>query len=102
MHLYFSPAAVSDLEIIGRYIARDNPSKAVRFIGKLRRQCAEIACSPLAYRVRPEIEAGILSCALGRYVIFLKDDDSSVTVVRILHGAMDAAARFAISSKADT
>jgi toxin ParE1/3/4 len=94
MRVTLSPQAERDLEAIGDYIAADNPPRAVSFIAALRAQCAAMAKAPLAYRTRPELGAGIRSCAHGNYVIFFTATKSRLNIVRILHGAMDIPAQF--------
>lgn len=90
----FLPAAIADLEGIGDYIARDNPRRAVSFVAELRSQCAKLARTPEAYRLRPELGEGIRSCPYGNYVIFFTVQADALLIVRILHGAMDIEAQF--------
>lgn len=92
MRLKFQPQAVHDLEGIGNYIAADNPDRAVTFIRELRNLCHRIGQNPLAYRLRFDIATGVRSAAHGRYVIYFTACSDTVTIIRILHGAMDAAA----------
>lgn len=94
MRVTLSPLAERDLEAIGDYIADDNPSRALSFIAELRTQCATIAIAPQAYRVRPELGEGIRSCAHGNYLIFFTATKARLTIVRVLHGAMDIPAQF--------
>jgi len=94
MRVSISPLAERDLEGIGDYIAEDNPVRAVSFVAELRDQCATIAKAVQAYRPRPELGEGIRSCAHGNYVIFFTATKTLLTIVRVLHGAMDIAARF--------
>lgn len=94
MRVAISPFAERDLEAIGDYIADDNPLRALSFIAELRTQCATIAKAPQAYRVRPELGEGIRSCAHGNYVIFFTATKARLTIVRVLHGAMDIPAQF--------
>jgi len=98
MRVTLSPLAERDLEAIGDYIAEDNPSRALSFIAELRAQCATIAKAPQAYRARPELGEGLRSCAHGNYVIFFTVTKARLTIVRVLHGAMDIAAQFPDSS----
>ena len=72
MGLRFTPLAVSDLEEIGDYIARDNPDRAHSFIAEMRSQCEKIARNPLGYRARPELAEGLRSCAFRHYVILFQ------------------------------
>ena len=95
MRVTVSPLAERDLEAIGDFVARDNPVRAVSFVAELREQCSIVARAPKAYRLRPELGETIRSCAHGNYVIFFAATDSLVTIVRVLHGAMDIPAHFA-------
>jgi toxin ParE1/3/4 len=99
MRVSFSPLAERDLETIGDYIAEDNPPLALAFIAELRTRCAAIGKAPRAYRRRPELGVGIRSCAHGNFVIFFAATRMSVTIVRILHGAMDIPVRFSGKSR---
>ena len=94
MRVSISPLAERDLEAIGDYIADDNPVHAVRFVAELRDQCAAIAKAPQAYRLRPELGEGLRSCAHGNYTIFFTVTNGRLTIVRVLHGAMDIPTRF--------
>ncbi len=94
MRIFVSPLAERDMESIGDYIAEDNPARALSFVAEIRAQCVTIGKSPKAYRARPELGDGIRSCAFGNYAIFFVADADSITVVRVLHGAMDIPAQF--------
>lgn len=94
MQLEFRPQAERDLESIGDYIAQDNPRRALTFLRELRVQCHKILLAPQGCRLRPELGEGIRSCAHGNYVIFFTESDRSVTVIRVLHGAMDIETKF--------
>jgi toxin ParE1/3/4 len=74
MQCEFSPLAEIDLEEIGDYIARDNPSRAVSFIRELRERCAKITAMPLAAPLRPELGEGVRLVTFGRYLIFYTVD----------------------------
>lgn len=89
MQLLISPIAAQDLEDIGDYIAQDNARRAVSFLAELQAQCETICSQPQAYRKRLELGAQIRSCAYGNYVIFFTHSSTTVTIVRILHGARD-------------
>lgn len=89
MGLRFTPLAEQDLESIADHIAADNPRRAISFVRELRLQCQRVAFNPPGYRRRPELGAGIRSCAHGHYVIFFEASNNDVTVIRVLHGARD-------------
>src|SRR5687768_14218952 len=94
MRVAISPRAERDLEIIGDYIAEDNPARAVTFIAELRDRFAVIADTPEAFRLRPELGKGVRFCAHGNYAIFFTVTKTRLMIVRVLHGAMDAPSRF--------
>jgi toxin ParE1/3/4 len=52
MGIRFAPLAMADLEGIGDFIARDNPSRAYSFVRELRKQCGKISDSPLRHRAK--------------------------------------------------
>jgi toxin ParE1/3/4 len=93
MRVTLSPLAERDLESIGDYIAEDNPRRALSFVAELRARCDTIAKAPQAYRARPELAEGLRSCAHGNYVIFFTATKARLTIVRVLHGAMDIPAQ---------
>ena len=94
MRLAFTPLAEQDLEAIADYIAAGNPVRALSFVRELRAQCQRITLKPSGYRLRPELDDGIRSCAHGHYVIFFEATAEAVLVVRVLHGARDLPAVF--------
>ena len=89
MQLFVSPLAEQDLEDIGDYIARDNPTRALSFVLELYEHCQKICMNPEGYRRRPEVADGIRSCAHGNYVIFFEVTGQHVSIIRVLNGARD-------------
>ena len=87
MRLSLSPRAALDLEEIGDYIARDNPSRALSFVRELKRECQRIAKRPGAFPVRDDLAAGIRMAVHGKYLIFFRVKDKKVRVERVIHGA---------------
>ena len=94
MRLVFTPLAEQDLEAIAAYIAADNLVRALSFVRELRAQCQRITLNPSGYRLRPELDDGIRSCAHGHYIIFFEATAEAVLVVRVLHSARDLPAVF--------
>jgi toxin ParE1/3/4 len=93
MKVEFTVAAETDLEQIGDYIARDNPSRALSFVRELARSCLELAEMPEAWPVVPRYEHhGIRRRVHGRYLIFYRITGDKITVFHILNGAMDVEA----------
>ncbi|WP_439412095.1 type II toxin-antitoxin system RelE/ParE family toxin [Enterobacter ludwigii] len=52
-------------ELDGDWIAQDNPVRAISFTEELYQQCLLIAESPVLYRKRSELQAGIRSSTYG-------------------------------------
>ncbi|BBO87132.1 type II toxin-antitoxin system RelE/ParE family toxin [Desulfosarcina ovata] len=92
MQCAFSPRAELDLEEIGDYIARDNPSRAISFIisfiQEIRELCFKITAAPEAFPLRRELGKDIRMVAFRHYLVFYTVSDS-VRIERILHGARD-------------
>ena len=83
----FSPTSRQDLLDIGDYIAKDSPSNARRFVGKLMKQCQRIGQAPLSYTSREDLAAGLRMAPLDRYLIFFSVNNNAVRIERVLHGA---------------
>lgn len=93
MIVEFSNEAEGDLEQIGDFIARDNPLRAYSFIRELRISCDTLAQMTESFPVMPRYEQqGYRRRVHGNYLIFYRVDDDRVSIIRILHGAMDYAA----------
>ncbi len=81
--------AEGDLREIGRYIARDNPTAALRFVERIRNRFAMLARQPMLGELREELRPHMRSFSVGRYVIYYEIIEHRVTIVRVLHGARD-------------
>jgi plasmid stabilization system protein ParE len=90
MHVRIMPAALREIEAIGDYIAKDNPSRAVSFISEIyesRHGLSEYAerfpviprYADFAVRRRPH----------DPYLIFYRIRSGEVEVLRVVHGARD-------------
>lgn len=91
MRCLLSPLAARDLEGIGDYIARDNPSRAVSFIREMRERCSNMVAAPLAAPLRPELGEGVRMVVFRNYLIFYRVEADCLRVERILHGARNIA-----------
>jgi toxin ParE1/3/4 len=91
--LHYTPAALSDLEEIYRYIAGRSGSHqvATRFSRELRHKCRDLAAFPFSAvgRARPELGAELRSVAYKGYIIFLRQADRTLEVVNVLEGHRD-------------
>lgn len=90
MIVVLTTEAESDLELIGDYIAQDNPGRALTFIRDLREQCEALADFPNRFPLVPRYEAnGVRRRMFGNYAILYRTDTDRVVVLHILHGARD-------------
>lgn len=87
--LGFAPEAVNDLREIARYIAEDDPHRAIGFVEELERKADLAAAHPLSFRERADIAPGIRAIGHGRYLILFRDLDHEVRIVRVVHAARD-------------
>ena len=94
MRCVFAARAAQDIQEIGDYIARDNPRRAVTFVGELRARCEAIVLQPLAAPLKPEYGDGVRMVPFGRYLIFYAATEEVVLIERVLHGARDLEAQF--------
>lgn len=72
-------------------IARDNPARAVSYIGELLDHTAQIADHPGIYRLRPEWGEAVRSARFGSYLILFELSAERVVILRYLHGRRDVA-----------
>lgn len=87
--LEFSPAARTDLLEIGLYIASDDPVRADSFLAELEIKARQAAERPRSFPARDDISPGLRAAGHGRYLIFFRELDDEVRIVRVLHGARD-------------
>lgn len=90
MHVHISYAAITDLEQIADYIAKDNPQRALSFVRELREKCFNLGCMPKAYPLVSRYEKfGIRKRVHGNYLIFYRIETERVVILRVLNSARD-------------
>ncbi|HEU5019159.1 MAG TPA: type II toxin-antitoxin system RelE/ParE family toxin [Pseudolabrys sp.] len=88
MIVHLSAEAERDLEVIGDYIASDNPARALSFLQELRSKCLGLADVPERFPPVPRYEAtGVRRRGHGDYLIFYRVEAEKVIILHILHGA---------------
>ncbi|MDK1390158.1 type II toxin-antitoxin system RelE/ParE family toxin [Sinorhizobium sp. 7-81] len=93
MKVRFTTEAKADLQQIGDYIAKDNPSRALSFVDELEQKCLTLATSSKAFPLVPRYEHhGVRRRVHGSYLIFYRVEAEQVVIVHVLHGAMEYAA----------
>jgi toxin ParE1/3/4 len=92
--LIVSPQAEQDLVDIWIYIAQDNPDNADRFLDHLNEQALNLLVLPQQGKLRPELAQNLRSFPIAKYVLFYREQDSNIELVRVLHAARDLEALF--------
>lgn len=86
--LIVRPAARRDLVGIGRYIARDSPAAADRFVDRLAAASGLLAGQPGIGRPHP-IRRELRSFHVGKYLILYRELPDGIEVLRYVHGRRD-------------
>ncbi len=85
----FSPAAIADLEGIWDYTAEQwGPDQAEHYIDSIRDACLGLANGEKKGRI-VDVREGYLKYAVMRHLIFFRELDTGLTVIRVLHQRMD-------------
>lgn len=92
--LRYSHAASLDLRAIFDYIAAEQPSAAIRYLGELENAVLKLRDFPeLGHESRyPELFShGIRILPHDKYLVFytVEQNMSTVTILRVLHGSRD-------------
>jgi len=81
------PRALRDLGAIRRYIARDDPVAARRWVSRLEQRAQQAAAAPMAGRVVPELEnPTVREVLLKSYRIVYRVLDSELHVLTVFEG----------------
>ncbi|MEH3122196.1 MAG: type II toxin-antitoxin system RelE/ParE family toxin [Sphingomonas phyllosphaerae] len=89
MIVVLSPRSSRNLIEIGRYIARDDPDRAARFVAELLSACDDLSTFPRAYPADPRFGPAARRRTLGNYHIIYDVLDDRVVVLTIVHAARD-------------
>lgn len=87
--LVFSEKARDDLLNILRYIARDKPLAAARFVDKLEHQCEFLARFPESGTKRDDLAAALRLFTFRGYGIYFRNLDDRVRIERVLPPGLD-------------
>ena len=86
-----SPKAQGDLDQIFDYtVARWGLAQALHYLDHLEDACAILAASPNQAQNCDDISAGYRRRGVERHVIYFREADYGIAVVRILHQRMNA------------
>lgn len=89
-----SPLAKADIVEIWAYIADDNPAAADRLITRFDEVFRRLLAQPLIGKATEELGAGVRFFPTGSYLIFYRQVDPNIEIIRVLHGARDITAEF--------
>ncbi|QDV40401.1 Plasmid stabilization system protein [Stieleria neptunia] len=87
--LRYSAASKEDLTEIARFIAKDKPDAARKWVAKLRQRCRLAAKHPDIGDDRSDLGERIRSTYVGSYIIFFRENDDTLEIVRILRGDLE-------------
>jgi toxin ParE1/3/4 len=65
---------------------------ATRLLEKIRDACEPLRHFPLSGATREQFAPGLRAGFVGNYVIYYRSDERDLVIIRVLHGARDAAA----------
>lgn len=82
----YTSAARQDLADILAYIARDKPRAAVEWVKKIEAKCLLIAEQPAMGDLQRQLGLGVRSNLVGRYVIFHRQTNDRVEILRVIPG----------------
>ena len=85
----FTTAAWRDLEKITRYIGARNPAAAMRLTDRMEAECWWLARDPRVGQPRPDLAPDLRFFPVGNYLIFYRESDDGIQVIRVIHGARD-------------
>lgn len=87
--LRYSAASKEDLKEIARFIAKDKPVAARQWVAKLREKCRLTAKHPDIGDDRRDLGDGIRSTYVGRYIIYFREKDGTLEIVRVVPGDLE-------------
>jgi toxin ParE1/3/4 len=87
--LVISRNAETDLILIWVYYAEKSERAAQRIRQEIVSKYNLLLQFPLAGRNRDELQAGLRSLPVGNHIIFYREIEDGIEIVRVLHGAQD-------------
>ena len=84
--MYWSPLAISRLSEIAKYIAKDNPVAAERWVHKIFALVEKLADFPERGRMVPEVNNKMIREVLtGNYRVIYKLEDREISILTVRH-----------------
>ncbi len=89
LRIRYSAASKDDLKEIARFIAREKPSASRLWVAKIREKCRLAANYPDIGDDRRDLGEGIRSTYEGSYIIYFREKDSMLEIVRVVRGDLE-------------
>jgi toxin ParE1/3/4 len=90
----FTIQARLDIKEINRFIARENPQAATRFVDAVEEKCKVLADFPNMGRSFDYLAPSLRGFSVGNYLIFYRQIENGIEVERVLSGYRDFDALF--------
>ena len=87
--LRFSRDARADLKEISRFIARDKPVAARKWVERIKAKCRLVASQPGLGEIREDLGEGVHATIVGTYVVFYRVTGRNLEISRIIRGDRD-------------
>lgn len=85
----YSTQAETDLDEITEYYSERSPEAGLAFLNALEARCRLLASFPRTGRRREDIGPGVRSIVVMKYIVYFREADDGIDVLRVLHGARD-------------
>jgi toxin ParE1/3/4 len=92
--VHFAEAAIVDLDDIWSFIARTSPTSADRFVERLEETFMLLAEQPGMGRPRDDLQPGLRSFPVQRYLILYSKTEDGVLIRRVLSTYRDIEGMF--------
>lgn len=92
LDLVYSGKSRDDLENILRYIARDSPGSARRWVAAIEARCEKLRSFPEMGVERSDLSVGLRIFPFRRAIIAYRILPDRIRIVRVLYGGQDYAA----------
>jgi toxin ParE1/3/4 len=83
---FYTSAADQDLTGILDFIGEDNPTAASAWVDRVEAKCLLIATNPSIGELQPHLGEGVRASVVGRYVIFHREPNNRVEILRVIPG----------------
>jgi toxin ParE1/3/4 len=85
----FSRRAETDLLSVGEYTLRTwGKAQTARYLAELETFCQTLADNPALGRTCDDIRPGLCRLEYGKHVVFYRQEQTGILIVRILHQSM--------------